>query len=78
MSSINQISWKVFEKYLLSVGCRFKRQKGDHRVYWKSGLARPLVVPRDKVLPVFIILNNLRILGVSKEDFLKVINKRSP
>lgn len=73
MSSINQISWKQFEKYLFSIGCNFKREKGDHRVYWKSGLNRPLIVPRERVLPVFIILNNLRILGVSKEDFLKAL-----
>lgn len=75
MSSINQISWKQFEKYLFSIGCNFKREKGDHRVYWKSGLNRPLIVPRERVLPVFIILNNLRILGVSREDFLKALNR---
>ena len=75
MSSINQISWKQFEKYLFSIGCNFKREKGDHRVYWKDGLNRPLIVPRERVLPVFIILNNLRVLGVSKEDFLTAFNK---
>jgi predicted RNA binding protein YcfA (HicA-like mRNA interferase family) len=73
MSEIDQISWREFEKFLLSYGCVFKRQKGDHRIYNKTGILRPLVVPQKRVLPVFIILNNLRVLGISKEEFLKII-----
>ena len=75
MSEIDQISWKKFEKFLLKSGCTFKRQKGDHRIYQKAGTPRPLVVPQKRVLPVFIILNNLRILGVSKEEFLKIVRE---
>lgn len=33
MPKITPINWKTFEKFLLFVGCEFKRQKGDHRVY---------------------------------------------
>jgi len=73
MSEIDQISWRKFEKFLLKIGCRFKRQKGDHLIYWKPGILRPIVVPKERVLPVFIILNNLRVLQVSKEEFLKII-----
>jgi len=76
MSEINSIHWRKFEKFLLENGCRFKREKGDHRIYWKPGLNRPVVIPRDKTLPAFIVLNNLRILGVSREEFLKVISQR--
>ena len=71
MCAIDKISGLLFEKYLFKIGCIFKRQKGDHRIYWKPGINRPLVVPRERVLPVFIILNNLRVLGISKEDFLR-------
>lgn len=75
MSAIDQISWRKFEKNLFSIGCTFKRQKGDHRVYWKPGLMRPLVVPKERVLPAFIILNNLRVLGISREEFLRAVDK---
>lgn len=74
MAGIDQISWRKFEKFLFKIGCVFKRQKGDHRIYWKPGILRPLVVPQERVLPVFIILNNLRVLGISKEEFLKTVN----
>lgn len=75
MSEIDSIHWKKFEKFLLSIGCEFKREKGDHRIYWKDGLKRPIVIPRDSMLPPFVIHNNLRILGLSREDFLSIISK---
>lgn len=73
MGQLGSIHWKKLEKYLLDRGCKFTREKGDHRIYWKNGIHRPLVIPRDKNLPPFIILNNLRLLGESKENFLKYL-----
>lgn len=73
MPRIQAIHWKEFEKFLFKVGCKFKREKGDHRVYWKEGIKRPLVIPRDTSLPAFIILNNLKILGISREEYLKIV-----
>jgi predicted RNA binding protein YcfA (HicA-like mRNA interferase family) len=75
MPRIQSIHWKEFEKFLFKVGCVFKREKGDHRVYWKEGIKRPIIVPRDISLPAFIILNNLKVLGISREDYLREIGK---
>ena len=75
MSKVRAIHWKEFEKFLLKMGCEFKREKGDHRIYWKDGIKRPIVIPRDPSLPSFIILNNLRILGISREEYLKITAK---
>ncbi|MBU1034713.1 type II toxin-antitoxin system HicA family toxin [Patescibacteria group bacterium] len=67
------IHWKKFEKFLFKVGCEFRREKGDHRVYKKRGLLRPIVIPRDSQLPIFIIRNNLRVLGMEVEEYLKIL-----
>ena len=75
MPRIQSIHWKEFEKFLLKIGCEFKREKGDHRVYWKKGLKRPVIVPRDTALPAFIVLNNLKVLNISREDYLKIVEK---
>lgn len=75
MPRIQSIHWKKFESFLIAVGCEFKREKGDHRIYWKKGIKRPIVIPRDSSLPAFIILNNLRVLDISREEYLKIINK---
>lgn len=75
MPRIQSIHWKEFEKFLFKVGCEFTREKGDHRIYWKKGLKRPVVIPRDASLPAFVILNNLKVLNVSRENYLSIIEK---
>jgi len=75
MPHLTPISWKKFEKFLLFIGCEFKREKGDHRIYWRSGLARPVVIPQDGDLPIFIIRNNLRILKISPDDYLEILSR---
>ena len=73
MPKLKPIHYKKFEKFLIKQGCRFIRQKGDHRVYYKNGLLRPLVIPAVKEIPVFVIRNNLRILGIEVKEYLKII-----
>ena len=75
MPQIRSVHWKEFEKFLLAVGCTFKREKGDHRIYWKEGIKRPVVIPRDTAIPPFIILNNLRVLDISRDEYFKMIEK---
>ena len=75
MPHLAPIHWKKFEKFLLSVGCVLERERGDHRVYWRSGLARPIVIQRVTALPVFIIRNNLRLLGISVGTYLEMLEK---
>lgn len=73
MPRLTPVHWKKFEHFLLHIGCVFEREEGDHRIYWLKGLRRPLVVPREDQLPLFIIRNNLRTLGISTKEYLKII-----
>jgi predicted RNA binding protein YcfA (HicA-like mRNA interferase family) len=75
MAHLVPIHWKKFEKFLLFLGCHFEREKGDHRIYWRDGLKRPVVIPRDGELPIFIIRNNLRILGISPEEYIEILKQ---
>lgn len=75
MAKLTPIHWKRFEKFLFFVGCELKRTKGDHRIYWRVGLKRPIVVPTDTQLPVFIIRNNLRELGISPQEYLELLKR---
>jgi predicted RNA binding protein YcfA (HicA-like mRNA interferase family) len=58
---------------LLKAGCRFERQVGDHRIYKRDDLKRPIVIPADDAIPVFIIRNNLRTLGLSREEYFELL-----
>ncbi|MFH0792140.1 MAG: type II toxin-antitoxin system HicA family toxin [bacterium] len=69
------ISWRKFEKFLLFIGCRLEREKGDHRIYWREGLKRPVIIPRDSELPIFVIRNNLRVLSISPEEYLEILRR---
>lgn len=75
MPNITPLDWKEFEKFLLYIGCEFKRQKGDHLVYLRSDLKRPVILPMYKSLPIFIIRNNLRTLGISHDEYLEILKK---
>ena len=73
MAKLTPIHHKQLERFVVAVGCHFVRQKGDHRIYWRSDLKRAVVIPTYKAVPVFIIKNNLRILGVSSEEYLRIL-----
>jgi len=62
---------KVFEKS----GFKCVRIEGDHFVYTKKGIARPVVIPDWKEIPVFIIKNNLRTAGISREEYFSLLEE---
>lgn len=75
MPQLVPISKKKFEKFLEFIGCKLKRIKGDHFIYDRLGLDRPVVITADKEVPVFIIRNNLRTLNISPDEYLEIIKK---
>jgi predicted RNA binding protein YcfA (HicA-like mRNA interferase family) len=75
MPRITPISWKKFEKIILYVGCKFDRQIGDHLIYNRYDLKRPVVFPKDNEIPIFIIRNNLRVLNITPEEYLEILKR---
>lgn len=62
---------KVFEK----AGFKCVRIEGDHFVYTKAGVSRPVVIPNWKEIPVFIIKNNLRTAGLTREEYFSLMSE---
>lgn len=75
MARLCPIHYKKFEKFLLYVGCSLVRQEGDHKVYRRSDLIRPIIVRTKKDLPMFEIKSNLRTLKISTEEYLDIIER---
>jgi len=44
-------------------------------VFTKAGVIRPVVIPRYASVPVFIIKNNLRTAGMSRERYFELLNR---
>ena len=55
-------------------GFRLTREHGDHMVFTKPGVIRPVVIPRYDPVPVFIIKNNLRSAGMSRERYFELLD----
>ena len=62
---------RVFEL----AGFSLTREEGGHLVYTRTGVKRPVIIPKYKEVPVFIILNNLRAAGLSRDDYFRLLNK---
>lgn len=75
MPHLTPVKKKKFEKFLKFVGCDLKRIKGDHFIYERAGLDRPVVITQDKEVPIFIIRNNLRTLKITPDEYLEILKK---
>ena len=60
---------RVFER----AGFSCVRVEGDHYVYTKDGVARPIVIPDWREIPVFIIKNNLRSANINRKEYFTLL-----
>jgi predicted RNA binding protein YcfA (HicA-like mRNA interferase family) len=73
-NKLSPISYKQLRKVFEADGFRLVREQGDHMVFTKPGVIRPVVIPRYEAVPVFIIKNNLRSAGMSRERYFELLN----
>ena len=67
------IPWQTLECIFLRVGFRFARQEGSHRSYVREGVAKPVVIPTYREVPVFVIRNNLKTAGISRDEYFRLV-----
>ena len=72
MSKLSPTDWrtqvKIFEKF----GCLYVRQKGAHLIYHHPDAKRAVVIPRYDEIPVTVIRNNMRTVGMSREQYFRL------
>lgn len=73
MPRIAPVPYRKLVRVLEREGFTLSRQRGDHLVFTKPGILRPVVVPRYNPLPVFIIKNILRTARISREHYFDLI-----
>ncbi len=49
------------------------REEGSHIIYTKTGVIRPIVIPKYRAVPVFVIRNNLRSAGLSRDRYFQLL-----
>ena len=73
MPPLRPVSYKTLIRIFEHEGFSFGRQHGDHLIYTKLGVKRPLVIPIYQEVPVFIIKNLLRAAGISRERYFELL-----
>ena len=71
MPKISVIHYKKLIKFFQDNGFIHIRQRGDHFIFKKEGIKRPVIIPAYKEVPVFIIIKNLRTAEIEREYYLK-------
>lgn len=59
---------KIFER----AGCVFSHTTGDHLIYHYPGAIRRVVIPKYREMPVFIIQNKMKVIGLSRERYFQI------
>ncbi len=75
MPKFSPVSWKVLARVFEAEGFRCSRIEGDHLVFVKPGVARPVVIPKYASVPVFIVKNNLRTGGITRERYFELLGQ---
>jgi predicted RNA binding protein YcfA (HicA-like mRNA interferase family) len=75
MPRIVPIHYRKLVRVLEMEGFTLVRERGDQMIFTKTGVLRPIVVPRYDALPVFIIKNVLRTAQISRERYLELTNR---
>jgi len=75
MSRLTPISFSKIIRVLEKEGFVLARQRGDHMIFTKPSILRPVVVPRYDPLPIFIIKNILRTARISRDRYFELLIK---
>jgi len=62
---------KVFQKY----GCEYLRKEGSHHVLRFTGAKRVVVIPEYPEIDVEIIKNNMRTVGMTREEYFALLDR---
>jgi predicted RNA binding protein YcfA (HicA-like mRNA interferase family) len=71
MPAIRPVHYKELVRVFAAEGFCFDRQEGDHLIYTRPGLKRPIVIPMYRAVPVFIVKNLLRTSGMSRDRYFE-------
>lgn len=76
MAKITPIHWRKIARIFEIEGWKLSRIGGDHLVYIKKDFLRPVVIPKDTSVEVFVILNNLKTAKISRKRYFELLKKK--
>lgn len=78
MHSLEPLSAKKFKKFLEHCLCEARGSRYGRAIYWRFDLSRPISFQEEGLVPVTQIKICLRILGVTVEKYLSILDDLFP
>ena len=75
MPKITPAHWKDLLSAFQQYGCQYKRKKGSHHILTYPTAKRAVVIPEYSEIDVEIIKNNMRTVGMSRQEYFKLLDK---
>jgi predicted RNA binding protein YcfA (HicA-like mRNA interferase family) len=72
---LSPVSYKQLARVFLADGFRCVREEGDHNGLHKGRRDSAVVIPKYASIPVFIIKNNLRTAGMTRDRYFELLNQ---
>ena len=74
MRNLSNVSIAEFRAIMVLLGLTKVRTKGGHEAWMKAGMTRPAIVQTHvNPVPEYVLRNNLRVIGISREEFLEML-----
>lgn len=77
MAKISPIYYRKLARVFELAGFQKTREEGSHMAFTKSGIVRPIIIPKYRQVPIFIIKNNLRSGQISREEYFSLLKQAS-
>ena len=74
MVRLKPVNWKTLIKVFQIYGCLYKRKEGSHHILTYPGAKRAVVVPEYDEIDIEIIKNNMRTVGMTREQYLHILD----
>ena len=75
MPRLTPIHWRKLTCIFEKAGFVKDREEGDHICYVKSGVARPVVIPKYHEIDLDIIKSNMRTANMTREEYFNYLRK---
>lgn len=75
MPRFTEIHYRKLVRVFELDGWKFHHQKGSHLHFVKADYKRPVTIPTYKSVPVFIIKNNLKTAGITRDRYFELLEK---
>ncbi|MBI2099748.1 MAG: type II toxin-antitoxin system HicA family toxin [Candidatus Vogelbacteria bacterium] len=73
MPKLSPVHYRKLVRVFERKGFTLDRTEGDHLIYIKVGIKRPVVIPKYPAVPVFIIGNNLKTANISRSEYFRLL-----